>query len=102
MEKYISTWLSQPADVSRRFADARRFNSLRQPRVLRRIRHRVGLEEREFLLGLSPRAAKMEPKARFDLMEEVGGHYREALEIDDPHLSGENIVRGHTAILYGQ
>ena len=25
-------------------------------------------------------------------MEEVGGHYRRTLEIDDPHLSGENLV----------
>jgi len=30
----------------------------------------------------------------------VGAHYRKTLEIDDPHLSGENLVRGLLAILY--
>lgn len=81
-------------------APDRRHNSLRTPRVLRFIRHRIGLEEREFLLALCWRAGELEPQVRFDLMEEVGGHYRRVLEIEDPHLSGENLVRGLTAILY--
>lgn len=87
-------------DPTRAIADARRFNTLQTPRVLRRLRKQVGLEEREFLLGLCLRADRLDPKARFDLMEEVGGYYRRSLEIDDPHLSGENLVRGLLSILY--
>ena len=83
-------------------ADARRFNSLRTPGVLRRIRHRVSLEQREFLITLCLRADRLNPKARFDLMEEVGAYYREILEVDDPHLSGETLVRGVTAILFAE
>ena len=87
-------------DPSRAIADARRFNSLQTPRVLRRLRKQVGLEERELLLSIVLRADALDPQARFDLMEEVGGHYRRTLEIDDPHLSGENLVRGLLSILY--
>ena len=79
---------------------AREHNSLRVPRVLRLMRHRIGLEEREFLLALTLRAEELEPKARFDLMEEVGAFYRRKLEVDDPRLSGENLVRGLTAALF--
>lgn len=88
------------ADPTRAIADARRFNSLQTPRVLRRLRKQVGLEERELLLTIILRADAMDPQARFDLMEEVGGHYRRTLEVDDPHLSGENLVRGLLSILY--
>jgi uncharacterized RDD family membrane protein YckC len=88
------------ADPTRAIADARRFNSLQTPRVLRRLRKQVGLEERELLLAIVLRSDKLDPQARFDLMEEVGAHYRKTLEIDDPHLSGENLVRGLLAILY--
>jgi uncharacterized RDD family membrane protein YckC len=84
----------------RRHARARAFNSLRTPRVLRLARHRVGLEEREFLAALCLRADGMEDRARFDLMEAVGGHYKDRLGIDDPHLSGENLVRGLAGILF--
>ena len=88
------------ADATRWMTDERRFNSLKSPRVIRRVRHRVGLEEREFLLSLCLRAEGLDPKARFDLMEDVGKRYRELLELDDPHLTGENVVRGLLAILY--
>lgn len=88
------------ADATKWMSDERRFNSLKSPRVIRRVRHRVGLEEREFLLSLCLRADGLDPKARFDLMEDVGKRYRELLEIDDPHLTGENVVRGLLAILY--
>lgn len=84
----------------RRASRSRVFNSLRTPRVLRLIRHRVGLEEREFLSALCLRAEALQEQARFDLMDEVGRHYRTLLEIDDPHLSGENLVRGITGILF--
>jgi uncharacterized RDD family membrane protein YckC len=87
-------------DPSGAIADARRFNSLQTPRVLRRLRKQVGLEERELLLEIVLRADKLDPQARFDLFEEAGGYYRRTLEIDDPHLSGENLVRGLLAILY--
>jgi uncharacterized RDD family membrane protein YckC len=79
----------------------RRFNALRTPAALRRIRQRVGLEEREFLLTLCLRADRLKESARYDLMEEVGTHYRERLEIDAPQLSDENLVRDLTAVLYG-
>jgi uncharacterized RDD family membrane protein YckC len=79
----------------------RRFNALRSPSALRRIRQRVSLEEREFLLTLCMRADRLEASARYDLMEEVGSHYRERLDIDAPHLSNENLVRDLTAALYG-
>ncbi len=78
----------------------RRFNALRTPAVLRRIRQRVSLEEREFLLTLCLRADRLNESARYDLMEEAGTHYRERLEIDAPQLSNENLVRDLTAVLY--
>ncbi|HYN20100.1 MAG TPA: RDD family protein [Thermoanaerobaculia bacterium] len=78
----------------------RRFNALRSPSALRRIRQRVSLEERELLLTLCMRAERLEASARYDLMEEVGSHYRERLDIDAPHLSNENLVRDLTAALY--
>ncbi|HWM90857.1 MAG TPA: RDD family protein [Thermoanaerobaculia bacterium] len=78
----------------------RRFNTLRTPSAMRRIRQRVSLEEREFLLTLCMRADRLEESARYDLMEEVGTHYRKRLDIDAPHLSNENLVRDLTAALY--
>jgi uncharacterized RDD family membrane protein YckC len=80
----------------------RRFNSLRTPRVLRLIRHRINLEERELLLELCLRAERLEPSRRYALMEEFGDHYRKLLEVDDPRLSGENLVRDLTSILFSQ
>jgi len=82
-------------------AAERRYNSLRTPRVLRLIRHRISLEEREFLLALCIRAEKMSPPARYDLMEEVAAAYRAKLSIDDDEpISGETFVRDLTAILF--
>jgi len=82
-------------------AAERRYNSLRTPRVLRLIRHRISLEEREFLLALCIRADKMSPPARYDLMEEVAAAYRTKLSIDDDEpISGETFVRELTAILF--
>ena len=78
------------------------FNSLRTPRLLRLVRHRVGLEEREFLAALCLRADGMEDRARFDLMEDVGRHYRARLGIEDPHLSGESLVRGLAGVLFAE
>lgn len=86
----------------RRSTGSRAFNSLRTPRLLRLVRHRVGLEEREFLATLCMRADGMEDEARFDLMEEVGRHYKGRLGIDDPHLSGENLVRGLAGVLFAE
>ncbi len=91
----------RPAPVyERRATRARSYNSLRTPRMLRLVRHRLGLEEREFLSALCLRADGMEDRARFDLMEEVGRHYKEKLGIDDPHLSGENLVRGLAGVVF--
>ena len=74
--------------------------SLRTPRLAAQIRRRIGIEEREFLAQLVLRADGLEPRARFDIFEEVGGHYRRRLEIEDRTLSGENLVRGVAAILF--
>src|SRR5205823_2113782 len=52
---------SQPLAWRGRIAADRRHNSLRTPRVLRLMRHRISLEEREFLLSLCLRAEKMSP-----------------------------------------
>ena len=75
------------------------YNSLRTPRVLRLVRRRLSLEEREFLAALVRRAPELDETARFDLMEEAGSWYRERLELRDLPLSGEQIVRGVTAVL---
>jgi uncharacterized RDD family membrane protein YckC len=78
----------------------RSFNSLRTPQVLRLIRHRIGLEERELLLELAMRAEHLQPKRRYEIMEEVGAYYRALLDIDDDRLTGENLVRDLTSILF--
>jgi len=78
----------------------RRYNSLRTPRVLRLIRHRISLEERELLLTVCLRAEKMTSVARYDLMESVARTYREKLGIDDDEMSGESFVRDLTAVLF--
>lgn len=90
----------EAVDYSRQLADPRRFNTLKTPQITRKIRHRVTLEEREFLLALCLRASKMETKARFDIMDRVGIYYRAKLEIDDSYVSNENIVRDLTHILW--
>jgi uncharacterized RDD family membrane protein YckC len=81
-------------------AAERRHNTLRTPRVQRLIRHRIGLEERELLLTLCLRAAKLSPEARYDLMEEVAAFYREKLGLEEEPISGENFVRDLTALCY--
>ncbi len=91
---------SQPLSYGQLISKSRRFNSLRTPGVRRRIRHRIALEEREFLLTLCVRAETLEERARFDLMEEVAETYRKKLEVDEPNLSSENFVRDLTSILY--
>ena len=68
--------------------------------MLRLVRRRVGLEEREFLAALVRRAPGLDESARFDLMEEAGQWYRERLELRDLPLSGEQIVRGLAAALF--
>ncbi|HEX7153638.1 MAG TPA: RDD family protein [Thermoanaerobaculia bacterium] len=78
----------------------RRHNSLRTPRVLRLIKHRISLEEREFLLALSMRADKMSAEARYDLMEQVASAYRRKLGIEEEQISGENFVRDLTAVVF--
>jgi len=91
---------ARPLAWQTRLAAERRYNSLRTARVLRLIRHRIGLEEREFLLALCMRAEKMTPEARYDLMEEVAAAYRGKLSIDDEPISGENFVRDLTAVVF--
>jgi uncharacterized RDD family membrane protein YckC len=89
-----------PLEPDRRAGGARAFNSLQTPRLARLARVSVSLEEREFLAELCRRAEALENRARFELMEDVGRHYRERLGIDDPRLSGENLVRGLTSLLF--
>ncbi len=81
-------------------ASDRRHNSLRTPRVLRAIRNRISLEEREFLLTLCLRADRMSAEARYDLMQDVAGEYRRKLDVEEESLSGENFVRDLTAVLF--
>lgn len=83
-------------------AAERRYNALRTPRVQRLIRHRISLEEREFLLSLCTRSAKMKPVARYDLMEEVAAHYRKKLGVEEEQISGENFVRDLTAVMFAK
>ncbi|HEU4521945.1 MAG TPA: RDD family protein [Thermoanaerobaculia bacterium] len=91
---------AQPPAYEPRLAAERRYNSLRIPRVLRLIRHRISLEEREFLLALCVRADRMSAAARYDLMEEVAAAYRKELGLEDEPISGENLVRDLTAVLF--
>jgi uncharacterized RDD family membrane protein YckC len=76
------------------------YNSLRTPRVMRLVRRRVSLEEREFLATLVRRSADLEERARFDLMEEAGEWFRQRLELRELPLGGEQIVRGLAAVLF--
>lgn len=82
------------------FTSDRRHNTLRTPRVLRLVRHKISLEEREFLLTLCLRADRMSPAARYDLMEDVAGVYRRELGLEADSISGENFVRDLTAVLF--
>jgi uncharacterized RDD family membrane protein YckC len=91
---------TQPLAYQGQLASERRHNSLRTARVLRLIRHRISLEEREFLLTLCLRAHRMSPTARYDLMEEVANVYREKLSVEADAISGENFVRDLTAVLF--
>lgn len=91
---------SQPLAYTGQLASGRRHNSLRTPRVLRLIRNRISLEEREFLLTLCLRADRMSAAARYDLMQEVANEYRRELDIEEESLSGENFVRDLTAVLF--
>lgn len=91
---------ARPLAYSGQLAAERRHNSLRTARVLRAIRHRISLEEREMLLALCFRAEKMEAAARYDLMEEVANAYRAKLGVEEESISGENFVRDLTAVLF--
>ena len=91
---------AQPLVYEGKLAAVRRFNSLRTSRVQRLIRHRITLEEREFLLTLCLRADRMSPAARYDLFEEVANVYRQKLAIEEERMSGENLVRDLTAVLF--
>lgn len=91
---------TQPLAYKGQLASDRRHNTLRTPRVLRLVRHRISLEEREFLLTLCLRADRMSPEARYDLMEDVANVYREKLGLEEESISGENFVRDLTAVLF--
>ena len=91
---------AQPLTYRGSLAAERRHNSLRTPRVLRLARHRISLEEREFLLALCLRADRMTAEARYDLFEDVARVYRQKLDIEEEQISGENLVRDLTAVLF--
>ena len=55
--------------------------------------------ERDFVLALARRASRLDPAARYDLMEEVAARLRAQLEIDDPRLSAEGVVKGVAALV---
>ncbi|HEX4381841.1 MAG TPA: RDD family protein [Myxococcales bacterium] len=92
----------QPGTLDLSQVEARRFNSLRTPRLRKLVMTKVGLDDRELLYALCLRAPKLTEQARFELFERVGGHYREALAIEDANLSAEAIVRGIAAVCSGQ
>jgi hypothetical protein len=46
------------------------------------------------------RADRMSAEARYDLFEEVARVYREKLGIDEEQMSGENLVRDLTSLLF--
>lgn len=89
---------TQPAVPRIEALSVRRFNSLQTPRVRRYVEHRIGLSERELLFSLCLRAPGLTDRARYELFEEVGAYYRRELGIEDPHLSGESLVRGLAAM----
>jgi uncharacterized RDD family membrane protein YckC len=91
---------AQPLAYRGQITSERRYNSLRTPRVLRLARHRISLEEREFLLALCMRADRMTAEARYDLFEEVANVYRQKLGVEEEQMSGENLVRDLTAVLF--
>ncbi len=93
---------AQPPAYTGQLSSERRHNSLRTPRVLRLIRHRIPMQEREFLLRLCLRADRLAPTARYDLMEEVARYYRSKLAIEEEQISGENLVRDLTAVLFSK
>jgi hypothetical protein len=68
----------------------------------RLIAHRLGTEDREFLLAVCLRADGMAEAARHDLFEAAGTHYRAVLEIDDDRLTGEAVVRGLASVCHGR
>ena len=78
------------------------FNSLRTPRVLRLVRRRVSIEEAELLLALTLRADQLADSARYELLESVGRHYREKLELGDLPISGRALVQGLAALVFGE
>ena len=90
-----------PVEYGGNIMAERHFNSLRTPRVLRLIRNHITLEERELLLELTLRAENLEPSKRYEITERIGGYYRDLLGIDDPRITGENLVRDLTSILFG-
>jgi uncharacterized RDD family membrane protein YckC len=92
----------QPLAVRGQIASPRRHNTLRTPRVQRLVKHRISLEEREFLLTLCLRAEKLAPAARYDLMENAAGVYREKLGVEEQQISGENLIRDLTALLFSK
>ena len=63
------------------------------PELARLARHRLSLDERELVVALVRRADKLDPRARYDLFEQAGQHFRRKLVLDLPHLSGEALVR---------
>jgi uncharacterized RDD family membrane protein YckC len=95
----VSEW--QPTTPRLDALGARRFNSLSTARVRRLVDHQLGVEERELLFSLCLRASTLSERARYELFEEVGQHYRRRFAIDDAALSGESVVRGLAAICAG-
>lgn len=88
-----------PPDLGLAGGHARRVNSLDQPRIRHAVRHRIGLEEREFLASLCLRAEALDAQVRYDLFEAVGADLRARLGIEADGISGENVVRGVVALL---
>lgn len=92
----------QPGTIDLSQLQARRFNSLRTPRIRKLVATKVGLDDRELLYAVCVRAPKLTEQARYELFERIAAYYREALAIEDPNLSAEAVVRGIAAVCSGQ
>ena len=89
---------SQPLAYRGDLGAERHYNTLRTPRVQRLIRHRVSLEEREFLLALCLRAQTACCTLRSH--GRGGEDLSPKLDIEEEAISGENLVRDLTAVLF--
>lgn len=78
-----------------------RHNSLDEPAIRLALRHRMGLEEREFLLSLALVQGNLEAQARHELLANTAAWLRSRLNTCQlPDLPDETLVRDLTALVH--